>query len=367
MPIPIGPSKPGYVQGTANTVRDPNFIGPVQPVNPIQRSVLGANSIGGGSQIVPSSNLTQQLTDNARSGNSATIQAIQNRLNETRRQADQQISNATGARDYLTDFINKRYPELQGRVEQQRSNTIEDLGKQQTDLTNLYEKANAQARRRSESAALNNRMAARAGNRLGSSFYDQIVQDNQEGLGRTLGESDLERIGKIADIGTQRTRSNQEYDNTINDLDTQKNQAVYQAQDQYNKAVQAADALSRAGVLDFGEAEAQAAQGLQSRLDQIAQWAQGIQATQQNLSSQYSTGGAFDTGLSGLASGNQQFLTRNAVTPQANALQAYTPEGLTLNSGSGTDLANVLSLAGNQKQLTLDDILKGVSSGGLTL
>lgn len=297
--------------------------------------------------------LMRQLQASAQSGQQATLDAIQRRLNETRNLAKQKIENATGTRDYLVDFINKRYPELQQRVEQQRANTLEDLSGQETDLTNLYDRANAQARRRSESAALKNRMIARAGNRLGSSFYDELVAENQEGLGRQLGESDLEKIGKLAAIGTQKTRSNQEFDNTINDLDTQKNQATYAAIDEYKKAVQEGEALERAGVLDFGESEAMAAQNLQSRLDSIAQWAQGMASQKLALDAQYGRGGSFDTGLDSMASQVGTFLQGNAQTPAGNNLQAYAP-----TISGGTQQAGGPNLYANQGVRGTDDILR---------
>ena len=153
-------------------------------------------------------NLLDRLNQGASSARDSMLSSIQRRLDETRNLAKQKMSNAEGTRNYVVDFINKRYPELQQRVEQQRTNTMEDLDTQETGLQTLYDRANAQARRRSESSALQNRMVARAGNRLGSSFYDETVANNQEELGKTLGASDLERIGKVAAIGTQKTRAN---------------------------------------------------------------------------------------------------------------------------------------------------------------
>jgi hypothetical protein len=309
--------------------------------------------------------LVQQLQNSAQSGQQATLSAIQKRLDETRNQANQQIQNATGTRDYIMDFINKRYPELTQRVEQQRANELQDLGTQQTDLTSLYDRANAQARRRSEDAALQNRMSARAGNRLGSSFYDELVANNQESLGKTLGASDLERIGKMAAIGTQKTRTNQNFDNTVNDLETQKSQASYQAMDEYKKEVQAAEALSRAGVLDFGESEAQAAQNLQSKLDSIAQWAQGMASQKQALDAQYGSNGSdgsVGTALSSFAGANSAFLSGNAGTPAGNATQNYQANVMGAPTQSSNNTANLISLAGRQKPLTLQDILAGATA-----
>jgi hypothetical protein len=303
---------------------------PVIPSGPPSATQRMASNLGGGGGAPapaqpPENNLYDDLQGSAESARNSTLDAIQRRLDETRTQARQQISNAEGTRNYIVDFINQRYPELINRVNQQRSDFEQDLSGQETDLTNLYERANAQARRRSESAALQNRMAARAGNRLGSSFYDESVQSNQENLGRTLGESDLERIGKMAAIGTQRTRGNQDFKNTINDLETQKNQATFQAVDEYKRNVQQAEALERAGVLDFGEGQAQAEANLQSRLDSIAQWAQGMAAQRQALELQYGQGGGFDSTLSRIGNANDEFVAGNADTPSGNAALTYAP------------------------------------------
>ncbi len=316
---------------------------------------------GGGQGDVPAG--WNGFVDNAKAGYNSTIDAIQKKLDLVRNQAQDQITNATGSRDYLVNFINQRYPELQNRVNQQRDTANQGFDTQQTTLQNLYDQANAKARRASEDAALQNRMSARAGNRLGSSFYDQTVQGNQENLGRTLGASDLERIGKLAALGTQRNTSNQNFDNTINDLNTQKDQATYQAMDEYNKALQQADYLKQAGVNDFGTSESQATQNLQSRLDSISQWAQQMAQQQQAFDAQYGKGGGFDTTLGNYAANNQSFLAGNAATPAGNAANTYTPN--VIQAPQNNIAPNLLGF-GNQKPLTLQDILNGVRPGGLT-
>lgn len=371
---------------TANNGNKPqNYVGPVLPgqtiggVNPLSAKpsgqVLGSsttntsNGGGGGSSsnanphINPATgawddNYYARLQQNALLGNKATLDAIQKRLDFTRQQAQQQIDNATSARDYITNFINQRYPELTNRVEQQRTNALNDLATQETQLQNIYDQANAQARARSQDAALQNRMAARAGNRLGSSFYDQLVSSNNENLGKTLGASDLERINKMAALNTQKTTTNQNYDNTINDLETQKNQAQYQAMDDYNKAVQAANALSQAGLVDFGTSEAEAANNLQSKLDAIDQWAQGVMQGQNTLSG---LSGGLDTTLSGLSGANQSFISNNAQTPQATALNSYTPTAFNLPTPQQNR-----AVVGNQGR-SLQDILNSIGQGATTI
>ena len=332
----------------------------------------GAGTGGTGGNPTPTGALpdTSSLNNSANSGMNSTMAAIQNKLNLVRDQANQQIQNAQGTRDYVVNFINQRYPELINRATQAGQNLQQDLSGQKTDLTNLYDRAVAQARKRSEDAALTNRMAARAGNRLGSSFYDQIVQNNQENLGSTLGASDMERISKLAGIDTQSTRVQQDTNNQITDLNSQKDQATYSAFDEYKNAVQQADYLSKAGLADFGSEQAAAENNLQSKLDSIAQWAQGMAQQKQALDAQYGTtgdNGSVGTALANTATGNSAFLTNNAITPQATNVQNFSSALLgTGAQTNGNNAANQMGMS-NQKPLTLQDILNGVTSGGLTV
>lgn len=221
--------------------------------------------------------------NNAQSGYNSSLQAIQNRLNEVRNSARSKINQAASDRDYILNTLSTRYPELINRVNQQRESSLGELDTQEKKLQYIYDKANAQARRRSESAALQNRMIARAGNRLGSSFYDETVAQNRENLNSTLGESDMERADKIGAVGTQRTETNQFFDNTVNDLEFQRKTAEDQAVREYQKNVADAEALERAGVLDFGEGEAQARSVLDSRLGQIDAFVQNLAMRRQEL------------------------------------------------------------------------------------
>lgn len=327
--------------------------------------VLGASTGGGGSYgdfnkpdlsnqyKIDQYNLAKSQQGNAQSAHDSMLSAIQKRLDETRYQAKQQIDNATGTRDYVTKFINERYPQLIDRAQTAGNRLTEDLTGQATDLTNLYDRAVAQARRRSESAALQNRMNARSGNRLGSSFYDQAVQNNQEELGQNLGNTDREKIGKLAAIGTQKTRIGQDTENTIQDLESQKNQATYSAIDEYKKAVQQSEALSRAGVLDFGEGQAQAEQNLQSRLDSISQWAQTLALQKAQIAGKYDTGGTFDNSLSSLASSNNNFIRGNASTPAATNTANY--QSTILGNPQAAASNNFIANQGISKT---DDILR---------
>lgn len=360
---PIGPSKPGYIQGTANRVQD-TPLNRTLPTNVYVAPKNATTGGGGGGQardphINPSTGVWDdeyyaRMQGNANSARDSMLSAIQRRLDETRNLAKQKIQNATGTRDYVVNFINERFPQLIDRAKTAGARVIEDLSGQESDLNNLYARATAQARRRSESAALKNRNIARAGNRLGSSFYDETVAENQENLGRQLGESDLEKISKIAAIGTQKTRANQDTENVVQDLEMNKNQATFQAIDEYKRNVQEAEALERAGVLDFGEGVAEAEANLQARLDSINQWAQGMAMRKQELAATYGAGGAFDTRLEGMANTNNAFIQQNAATPKGTNLLSYAPTTMSAGANQPTNI----SAWANQGVDSTDDILK---------
>jgi hypothetical protein len=180
----------------------------------------------------------------------------------------------------------------------------------------------------------------------------------------------MERISKLAGIDTQSTRVQQDTNNQITDLNSQKDQATYSAFDEYKNAVQQADYLSKAGLADFGSEQAAAENNLQSKLDSIAQWAQGMAQQKQALDAQYGTtgdNGSVGTALANMATGNSAFLTNNAITPQATNVQNFSSALLgTGAQTNGNNAANQMGMS-NQKPLTLQDILNGVTSGGLTV
>lgn len=294
--------------------------------------------------------LEEQLRQSAQSSRQSTLDAIQSRLNESRRLAGEKRDRAKSMLDEVLGYVDTRYPELISRAEARRGDALTDFTKQESTMNDLYAKAAAQARRRSESAALQNRMMARAGNRLGSSFYDQIVAQNRENLGSTLAESDKERLDKLSSIGTERTRTNRYFDETIDDLETTRDQARNTAYRDYNDAISTADALDRAGVLDFGESVAQADANLRSRLDQIDTWAANIAAQRDLLGNR---GSEADATIKSFAY-TPEYNDTQARTTGYNALQGMTPGIMgtmsTMGSDAASTLANILALSQQKKK-----------------
>lgn len=353
--------------------QDTGSRGTLNELYPKTPVVLGDSTqrttTGGGNGSTPSSSI--QLPDNgnaeqrAQDERARTLSAIQARLDETRRLAKDKISRATEDRDYITNTVLPRFDDLITRANDRRTTQLNDLGEEEVKTQNLYDKAAAQARRRTESAALKNRLVARAGNRLGSSFYDDLVSGNQENLIRTLGENDVERLDKVGAIGKRKTETERYFDETTKDIENQKTDASNEAIRSYKEQVAAAEALDRAGVLDFGEGVAQAESTLSSRLDQIDQWAKNVALKRMELDAIYGKGNtavnsyeAFDEGLN----------TKLANNAGLNSTNAYTAD--TMGAGNQTDqgaLAQILALTQQPKkrETTLADLLARVG-GSMT-
>jgi hypothetical protein len=220
-----------------------------------------------------------QAQQNAEDARSQTLAAIQNRLNAARETASGVRNRAKESFDYLTKSISERYPALIDSTEQKKTSALTTIGQQATDTANAYERANMQTRRASENAALQTRMNARAGNRLGSSFYNDAIGQNKEALSTQLGASNLEAISKRSAYDTQKNDTTQYYNDAIREIQNTAKDAEQQAYQEYQGAVAQADQLEKAGLLDFGEGVAQAEQNLQSRLSQIDAYANALATT----------------------------------------------------------------------------------------
>jgi hypothetical protein len=326
-------------------------------VNPATKNATtGGDSYSAPSQPVPSID-TSGFLSSAQADRERTLGSIQNRLNEVRRLAGEKLGQATQDRDYIMESISTRFPELINRAESRRTESLGELDTEERKLGNIYDRANAQARRRTESAGLKNRMLARAGNRLGSSFYDDIVAENQEGLIRTLGESDLERADKVAAVGNRKGETNRYFDESIKDIEYTKEQATQQALRDYDAQVREAQALERAGVLDFGEAQAVAESNLSSRLDQINQWAMNIAAQRQSLDAAYGRG---TQAINSFQTYNDPLNTALSDTDDLTGLQAFAPNMLAGGGRSGgtNNLAYLLGFGRSpEEEKTLGSIM----------
>ena len=280
-------------------------------------------------------------------GYNRSLEAIRARLNEVKNQAGGIRNRATDTRNYIMEMVERQFPELIQRAERKQESSIGELDKEQTTMERLYAKAQAQARRRSEQQALKNRMSARAGNRLGSSFYDDIVAENQENLIGTLGEADVEKLDKVDSINTRKGETKQYFEDMIFDINTQKQQAERQAVEEYNQLTAQADALERAGVLDFGEAEESARQQLESKLSQISSWADNMARTASGLNQTY---GQADTGINSFNYLNEALQSALGQNAGLTGVQTMTPTAM--KTGGGIDqnvLAMLLGLRGNDK------------------
>lgn len=300
----------------------------------------------------------KQQADRAAQERASTLANIQSRLDESRRLAGEKRNQAKSNLDYITSTISQRYPQLINQVNEKKTSALGDLATQERTTADQYARADAQARRVSENAALENRMAARAGNRLGSSFYNDIQARNKENLASGLGTSDLEKIAKMSEIGKQKTETTRYFDQAAQDLEQSRMDAERQAYQEYQQALGIADQLDRAGLLDYGESAAQAEQNLNSRLSQIDSFVQNIMLQKNQI---------------------------DAATSNANsALSGYTVNpSLTQALGQNSGLSGLQNIQGQVMQLpqqqqanlfmtgtrqpTLDELLAGVQSGGLQL
>jgi hypothetical protein len=328
----------------------PAFGGEIQ--GPASRSqVLGATTSGdssGGSSSNQQKDGSQSDGDSRPSARDLELDAIRARLDMVRQQANQQRSRAAQDRDYIVNQADTRFPELINRAESRRTSALGELGTEETKLGNLYAQAQAQARRRAESAALKNRMVARANNRLGSSFYDELVASNQEELGRTLGANDLERLDKISAIGTRKGETNRYFDETVNDLDYQKQTLLDQANKDYRRQVDEADYLDRAGVLDFGEGLAQAQANLQSRLSQIQQLAGNLASTRMQMDAAAGKGLGNINDYVTYTSDLSNSLAKNLGLTGAQNYYSNIMGNMN-NAGDGSSLARLMALSQNRE------------------
>lgn len=91
--------------------------------------------------------------------------------------------------------------------EAQNTRDTQDKALNQEDINTIikYSQAGGIARRAMESALNRNRMAARAGGRLGSSFYDQLQADVRNTAARTIAGIAQEEANKRSDISRERT------------------------------------------------------------------------------------------------------------------------------------------------------------------
>lgn len=291
----------------------------------------GGGGGGAGTSFISSPQPTQAPD------NSGILNAIRARLDEARNTARGLVSRAGEERDYLTGQIKDQFGQLRQRAEDRRTNSLGTLDQEGTKLANVYARAQGDARRRAQNAETANLHRARALNRPDSSFYDELQAGNTADLTRGLGVLDVEQADKNAALGIRRTETNQTFDEILQDVDTQQQQAEREAVREYQNAVAQGEALERAGVLDYGEGVQQAQAAYQSRLDQIAQASQNLALQKLSLSAQIAQGGqninsfnAINESLSGTLGDNGGIESVMAANP--NILGTAVSQVPTVNS-----------------------------------
>lgn len=271
----------------------------------------------------------------------STLDLIRSRLDETRRLAREKVSNAASERDYLLNYLKDQYGTLQNRAKERLGTSLETLNQEGTGLSNLYEKSRGNQRRRTANNEVANRQRARALNRLDSSFYDDIQAENSADLTRSLGTLDTEESAKQSALGTRKTETNQYFTNIGQDLDREQADQEHRAQSEYQRALQEADALDRAGVLDYGEGVAQAQQALESRLDSIAQAADNMRLQRTQIAGQLAAQGGNINSFNAIDSQLQNTLGNNS---GLEAVLARILPQLGIAQNTGPETANLLSL-----------------------
>lgn len=270
------------------------------------------------------------------------LDAIRSVLEEKKRLARDKISSAGAQKDYLLNYLKEQYGGLQTQAQEKSKSALDTLGQEGTNLANIYARAQGDQRRRTANAEVANRQQARAMNRLDSSFYDSIQAGNRADLSRGLGVLGSEQAGKEAALETRKTDTQKYFENLQLDLSREQADQEHQAQAEYQQALQEAEALDRAGVMDFNVGAEQAQQQYQSRLDRIqeivGQMALQAQAIAPRVAAQSGNINAFapvDESLSGILGNNAGL----------NSVLSRVLPGFSGAQTGGVDLATLLGLS----------------------
>jgi len=207
--------------------------------------------------------------------------------------AQRNIGTARGVRDEVIGNIGQTYAGLVQQAESRRNAALGALGQEDVGVQNLYGRAGGTARRAMESALTRNRMAARAMNRLDSSFYDELQAGATEGGRQAISDLAQEEAGKRAAIGTRRSETEDWFNQQASVIAQEKANLESQAEREYQNQVNAAQDMERAYGIDSLAAAEQAEKDFSSKLAQIDSYIQnrGTQliqlaaATGQNISS----------------------------------------------------------------------------------
>lgn len=220
----------------------------------------------------------QGMIDRAKGSYGSALDAINARLNMMRDIARRNIDTARSVRDEIVGNIGNTYNNLRTFAGQKRDTALENLNQEDIGVQNTYGKAAGDARRAFESAILQNRMRARAQNRLDSSFYDNAQADTTNQAASTISNIGTEEAGKRSAIGTRKTETKNWFEQEVTNLAGEEAQLKSQADREYQDKVNAAADMERSFGIDSTEAAAQAADEYQSRLDTIEEYIRGKDA-----------------------------------------------------------------------------------------
>jgi len=260
------------------------------------------------------------------------LNSILNNLALYRQMAQAERERAGKYKEEVLGKIKTSYEDLLNKAGQAKNRALETLGQEDISVQNLYGRAAGTARRAMESALLGNRMAARAMNRLNSSFYDDLQARTRESGARTLGEIAEEEAGKRSDIGTRTTDAKTWFDQQTVEIERERQDLDNQAEKDYQEQLRLADFEEKAYGIDAIDQAAQAERDYLSRLDAIRQYAQNKALTVAQIAAQ---------------AGNRQGILEafRAITPE---LQRNLVSDTALNASRAfvAGLANRLGLGG---------------------
>lgn len=241
--------------------------------------VLGAQTTTGGGSYVPPTQQNvpsgdQNLSDNARSGFDAELEAIKSSLAAIADVARKSIDRARGVRDEVVGNIGTTYKNLLDQARQKKQSSLETLQGERINTANTYGRAQGTARRAMESALMKNRMLARATNRMDSSFYDDRQAEATGSTARSIADLEGEEAAKLTGIGTRESDTKNWYDTTSVTLGQEEGQLKSKAELEFQDQVSQANYMEQNYGIDATLKKQQAVSNYQSRLDGINQYIQ---------------------------------------------------------------------------------------------
>lgn len=236
---------------------------------PIPTPDGGSGDTGGNVPTGPTGPTGPSAEEIARQELQSKLSAINARLQQMRDIAQRNIGTARGVRDEVIGNIAQTYANLTQQAQSRRNAALEALGQEDVGVQNLYGRAGGTARRAMESALTRNRMAARAMNRLDSSFYDELQAGATEGGRQAISDLAQEQAGKRAAIGTRKTETEDWFNQQASTIAQEEASLKSQAEREYQNQVNAAADMERAYGIDSLAAAEQAEREFSSKLAQI--------------------------------------------------------------------------------------------------